>query len=118
MNGRQLPIPFGIVFFPRYFEYFDAWQNALFQSRVAGNPKAEGCLRRFKIGGHSDLVEAERCPISMVGRLSSYRTKRLWVGIMRRGWGTSSFHCTHLRCFRGAALRLRALKKRVVWTGA
>jgi 4-hydroxybenzoyl-CoA thioesterase len=44
-NRREIQIewgdcdPFGIVFFPRYFEYFDACTNALFH-RALGYPKA------------------------------------------------------------------------------
>src|SRR5260370_35679773 len=60
-NRREMQIewgdcdPFGIVFFPRYFEYFDACTNALFH-RALGYPKVE-MLRRFKIAG-IPLVQA------------------------------------------------------------
>src|SRR6266404_4682831 len=70
-NRREIQIewgdcdPFGIVFFPRYFEYFDACTNALFH-RALGYPKAE-MLRRFKIAGIT-LVEAS-CNIKVT---SSY----------------------------------------------
>ena len=52
-NRREILIewgdcdPFGIVFFPRYFEYFDACTNALFLAKALGFAKAE-MLKRFQ----------------------------------------------------------------------
>jgi len=46
--------PAGIVYYPRYFEYFDACTNALFES--AGLPKPD-LLRTYGIMG-IPLVEA------------------------------------------------------------
>ena len=61
INRKEIQIewgdcdPFGIVFFPRYFEYFDACTNALFH-RALGFPKAE-MFQRFQIAG-IPLVQA------------------------------------------------------------
>ncbi|HEX3543820.1 MAG TPA: thioesterase family protein, partial [Candidatus Acidoferrum sp.] len=60
VNKRSIHIewgdcdPLGIVYFPRYFEFFDACTNALFEH--AGLPKQE-MLKKYDIGG-IPLVEA------------------------------------------------------------
>ena len=60
VNKRNIQIewgdcdPLGIVYFPRYFEFFDACTDALFER--AGLRKQE-MLEKYKIGG-IPLVEA------------------------------------------------------------
>jgi 4-hydroxybenzoyl-CoA thioesterase len=98
--------PFGIVFFPRYFEYFDGCTNALFHHAL-GYPKAE-MLKRFQIAG-IPLVQAScnfLVPSSFgdVVSVASRVTK----------WGTSSFAVEH-KLFRGETLAVQGLEKRV-WT--
>lgn len=98
--------PFGIVFYPRYFEYFDACTNALFQHAL-GHNKAE-MLRRFAIAGipmvqtsanffvpstFGDVVTVESCVVR---------------------WGRSSFSVEH-KLFRGETLAVEGFEKRV-WT--
>jgi len=111
-NRREIQIewgdcdPFGIVFFPRYFEYFDACTNALFH-RALGYPKAE-MLRRFKIAG-IPLVEAS-CNFKVP---SSYGDIVIVESCVTR-WGTSSFSLSH-KLFRGDTLAVEGAEKRV-WT--
>ena len=98
--------PFGIVFFPRYFEYFDACTNALFH-RALGFPKAE-MMRQFQIAG-IPLVQASAnffAPSSFgdVVNVESCVTQ----------WGKSSFTVQH-RLLRGQALAVEGFEKRV-WT--
>ena len=98
--------PFGIVFYPRYFEYFDACTNALFH-RALGFPKAE-MLRRFAIAG-IPLVQSSAnflVPSSFgdVVKVQSCVTE----------WGTSSF-CVQHKLFRGETLAVEGFEKRV-WT--
>jgi len=98
--------PFGIVFFPRYFEYFDACTNALFHHAL-GFPKAE-MLKRFQIAG-IPLVQAS-CNFhvpSSFGDVVKVESRVL-------KWGTSSFTVQH-RLFRGETLAVEGLEKRV-WT--
>ena len=98
--------PFGIVFFPRYFEYFDACTNALFH-RALGITKAE-MLQRYAIAG-IPLVQAS-CnffvPSSFgdVVSVESYVTR----------WGKSSFMVQH-KLFRGDTLAVEGSETRV-WT--
>ena len=97
---------FGIVFFPRYFEYFDGCTNALFQ-RALGIKKPE-LLTRYKIAG-IPLVHAScdfRVPSSFgdVVQVDSCVTE----------WGTSSFTVQH-RLYRGDVLAVEGIEKRV-WT--
>jgi 4-hydroxybenzoyl-CoA thioesterase len=111
-NKREIQIewgdcdPFGIVFFPRYLEYFDACTNALFH-RATGITKAE-MLRKYKIAG-IPLVQASAnfyVPSSFgdVVSVESEVTE----------WGTSSFSVTH-KLFRGETLAVEGFEKRV-WT--
>ncbi|HXX16045.1 MAG TPA: thioesterase family protein [Candidatus Eremiobacteraceae bacterium] len=98
--------PFGIVFFPRYFEYFDACTNALFHHAL-GLRKAE-MLRKYRIAG-IPLVQASCnfiAPSSFgdVVHVDSCVTK----------WGRSSFTVQH-RLFREEALAVEGVEKRV-WT--
>ena len=111
-NTREIQIewgdcdPFGIVFFPRYFEYFDACTNALFH-RATGIIKAE-MLRKYKIAG-IPLVQASAnfmVPSSFgdVVTVESEVTQ----------WGTSSFSVVH-KLFRAETLAVEGFEKRV-WT--
>ncbi len=111
-NRREIQIewgdcdPFGIVFFPRYFEYFDACTNALFH-RGLGYPKAE-MLKRYQIAG-IPLVKAS-CNFfvpSSFGDIVNVESKIV-------EWGTSSFSVEH-RLFRGGTLAVEGFEKRV-WT--
>jgi 4-hydroxybenzoyl-CoA thioesterase len=111
-NRREIQIewgdcdPFGIVFFPRYFEYFDACTNALFH-RALGIKKAE-MLRHYKIAG-IPLVNAS-CNFFVP---SSYGDV-VHVDSTVTEWGSSSFTVQH-RLFRGDTLAVEGVEKRV-WT--
>jgi 4-hydroxybenzoyl-CoA thioesterase len=98
--------PFGIVFYPRYFEYFDACTNALFHHAL-GYPKAE-MLRRFQIAG-----------IPMVQTSANFFVPSSFGDIVTvescvKRWGTSSFSVEH-KLFRGETLAVEGFEKRV-WT--
>jgi 4-hydroxybenzoyl-CoA thioesterase len=112
INRKEIQIewgdcdPFGIVFFPRYFEYFDACTNALFH-RALGFPKAE-MLQRFQIAG-IPLVQASAnffVPSSFGDVVS--------VESCVAQWGKSSFSVQH-RLLRGKTLAVEGFEKRV-WT--
>jgi 4-hydroxybenzoyl-CoA thioesterase len=97
--------PAGIVYFPRFFEYFDACTNALFEA--AGFRKAE-MLKRYGLVG-IPLVEASAqfySPASF-GDLVTVESQVA-------GWGESSFRVEH-RLFKGGVLCAEAREKRV-WT--
>jgi 4-hydroxybenzoyl-CoA thioesterase len=98
--------PFGIVFFPRYFEYFDACTNALFH-RALGIKKAE-MLRQYKIAG-IPLVQA-RCNFFVPSSFGDV----VHVDSCVTEWGRSSFTVQH-RLFRGKTLAVEGVEKRV-WT--
>ncbi len=111
-NSKEIQIewgdcdPFGIVFFPRYFEYFDSCTNALFH-RALGYSKAE-MLKRFQIAG-IPLVKAS-CNFlvpSSFGEVVRVESKVV-------GWGTSSFSVEH-RLYRGSTLAVEGFETRV-WT--
>jgi 4-hydroxybenzoyl-CoA thioesterase len=97
--------PAGIVYFPRYFEYFDACTNALFES--AGLPKPE-LLRTYGIVG-IPLVEAHARYIAP----SSFGDKVL-VETRITEWKGSSFRVEH-KLYRGEILAVEATEVRV-WT--
>ena len=111
-NRRELQIewgdcdPFGIVFFPRYFEYFDACTNALFQ-RALGITKAE-MLRHYKCAG-IPLVQAS-CNFIVPSSFGDVVAVESCV----TQWGTSSFSVQH-KLFRGESLAVEGSEKRV-WT--
>ncbi len=111
-NRREIQIewgdcdPFGIVFFPRYFEYFDACTNALFQ-RALGIPKAE-MLRRCAIAG-IPLVQAS-CSFHVPSSFGDVVTVESCV----TRWGKSSFQVQH-KLFRGETLAVEGSETRV-WT--
>ena len=98
--------PFGIVFFPRYFEYFDGCTNALFH-KALGFPKAE-MLKRFQIAG-IPLVQAS-CNFFVPSSFGDVVSVESCV----TKWGASSFSVQH-RLFRGETLAVEGLEKRV-WT--
>ena len=98
--------PFGIVFFPRYFEYFDACTNALFQ-RALGITKAE-MLRHYEIAG-IPLVQAS-CTFFVPSSFGDVVNVESCV----THWGISSFSVQH-KLFRGETLAVEGLEKRV-WT--
>jgi 4-hydroxybenzoyl-CoA thioesterase len=97
--------PAGIVYFPRYFEYFDACTNALFES--AGLPKPE-LLRTYGIMG-IPLVEAHARYIAP----SSFGDEVL-VETRITEWKSSSFRVEH-KLYRGEILAVEATEVRV-WT--
>jgi len=111
-NRREILIewgdcdPFGIVFFPRYFEYFDACTMRCFIRRW-GFPKAE-MLKRFQIAG-IPLVQAS-CNFFVPSSFGDVVSVESCV----TKWGTSSFSVQH-RLFRGETLAVEGLEKRV-WT--
>ncbi len=97
--------PAGIVYFPRYFEYFDACTNALFES--AGLPKPD-LLRTYGIMG-IPLVEAHARYIAP----SSFGDTLL-VETRITEWKCSSFSVQH-KLYRGEILAVEATEVRV-WT--
>jgi 4-hydroxybenzoyl-CoA thioesterase len=111
-NRREIQIewgdcdPLGIVFFPRYFEYFDACTNALFR-RALGIAKAE-MLKRYEIAG-IPLVQAS-CNFFAPSSFGDVVVVESCV----TNWGTSSFALQH-KLFRGETLAVEGLEKRV-WT--
>jgi len=98
--------PFGIVFFPRYFEYFDACTNALFH-RALGIKKAE-MLRHYRIAG-IPLVQAS-CNFFVPSSFGDV----VHVDSTVTEWGNSSFTVQH-KLFRGQTLAVEGIEKRV-WT--
>ena len=98
--------PFGIVFFPRYFEYFDACTNALFH-RALGIKKAE-MLRHYKIAG-IPLVQAS-CNFLAPSSFGDV----VHVDSCVTNWGNSSFTVQH-NLYRGETLAVEGTEKRV-WT--
>jgi 4-hydroxybenzoyl-CoA thioesterase len=95
--------PGGIVYFPRYFEYFDACTNALFECAglpkrmmletygIAGIPLVESQARFFAPSQFGDMVRVESCVTE---------------------WGRSSFSVRH-QLFKDDALAVEVLEKRV-----
>jgi|SRR5579862_624737 len=108
-NKRQIHIewgdcdPLGIVYFPRYFEFFDACTNAFFE-RV-GLPKPH-MLKKYGIAG-IPLVDARARFImpSAFGDTVSVESRIL-------EWGKSSFSVEH-KLFRGEELAVEGFEKRV-----
>jgi len=98
--------PFGIVFFPRYFEYFDACTNALFHQAL-GIKKAE-MLAHYKIAG-IPLVHAS-CNFIVPSSFGDV----VQVASCVTEWGSSSFQVQH-RLYRGEVLAVEGMEKRV-WT--
>lgn len=97
--------PAGIVYFPRFFEYFDACTNALFEA--AGLRKAE-MLRQYGLVG-IPLVEVS-------GQFYAPASFGETVAVESRivDWGRSSFRVEH-KLFKGSMLTAEGREKRV-WT--
>ena len=95
--------PAGIVYFPRFFEYFDACTNALFEK--AGFRKAE-MLKQFGLLG-IPLVEASA---RFYAPASFGETVTVDTRIVE--WGKSSFQVEH-RLYKGDGLRAEGREKRV-----
>jgi len=97
--------PAGIVYFPRFFEYFDACTNALFEA--AGFRKAE-MLKRYGLVG-IPLVEASA---QFYAPASFGDTVVVDSRIVE--WGKSSFRVEH-KLYKGSVLGAEGREKRV-WT--
>ena len=95
--------PAGIVYFPRYFEWFDASTMALFEQ--AGLPKAV-MLARYNIAGIL-LVEAR----SRFMKPSTFGD-RVVIESRVTGWRRSSFDVGH-KLFRGGDLAVEYFETRV-----
>jgi 4-hydroxybenzoyl-CoA thioesterase len=110
-NRKQIHVewgdcdPAGIVYYPRFFEMFDACTNALFESAglakkdmlarygLAGIPMVETSARFFVPSSFGDTVMVESRIVE---------------------WGNSSFRVEH-KLFREDTLAAEGLEKRV-WT--
>ncbi len=97
--------PAGIVYFPRFFEYFDACTNALFEK--AGFRNAE-MLRAYGLLG-----------IPMVDTRAQFYAPASFGEIVTiesriSEWGRSSFHVEH-KLYKGQQLAAEGTEKRV-WT--
>ncbi len=109
INKRSIHIewgdcdPLGIVYFPRYFEFFDACTNALFER--AGLRKQE-MLEKYKIGG-IPLVEARARFLA-----PSAFGETVVVESNITEWGKSSFSVHH-RLFKADLLAVEGFEKRV-----
>ena len=111
INVRQIQIewgdcdPAGIVYFPRYFEYFDAATGALFEK--AGLPKLR-MLKEYGIVG-IPLVDA-RARFLMPSTFGDCISIRSSVS----EWGRSSFSVHH-ELLKAGVLAAEGFEKRV-WT--
>ena len=97
--------PAGIVYFPRYYEFFDACTNALFEK--AGLKKHE-MLEKYKILG-IPLVET-----SAKFFVPSSFGDTVAVESRIKEWGKSSFSVEH-KLYKGETLAVEGYEKRV-WT--
>jgi 4-hydroxybenzoyl-CoA thioesterase len=95
--------PLGIVYFPRYFEFFDACTNALFER--AGLPKPE-MLKKYAIAG-IPLVESRA---RFLLPLSFGDTVVIESNVTE--WGKASFSVHH-RLFKEEELAVEGFEKRV-----
>ena len=109
VNKRSIHIewgdcdPLGIVYFPRYFEFFDACTNALFEH--AGLPKQE-MLKKYEIAG-IPLVESRARFL-----LPSSFGDTVVVESNIAEWGKASFSVYH-RLFKREELAVEGFEKRV-----
>ena len=109
VNKRSIHIewgdcdPLGIVYFPRYFAFFDACTNALFER--AGLPKQE-MLKEYAIAG-IPLVESRARFL-----LPSSFGDTVVVESNVTEWGKASFSVYH-RLFKGEELAVEGFEKRV-----
>lgn len=97
--------PLGIVYYPRYFEFFDACTNALFE--LAGLPKPQ-MLKTYAIAGIPMVETRARFLVP------SAFGDTVMVETHVAEWGASSFSVEH-KLFKGDALAVEAFEKRV-WT--
>jgi len=110
-NRRKIQInwgdcdPAGIVYFPRYFEMFDACTGALFEK--AGLPKHE-MLKKYGIVG-IPMVDTRA---KFFGPATFGDTVEVESRIA--DWGNSSFSVEH-KIFKGETLIAEGFEKRV-WT--
>ena len=95
--------PIGIVFFPRYFEYFDACTAALFAR--AGLPKRE-MLKTYGIGGIP--VVDMRTRFMAPSRFG----EDVVVESSIKEWGNTSFQVHH-RLLKGELLAVECFETRV-----
>ena len=95
--------PGGIVFFPRYFEYFDSCTNRLFE--CAGLQKRE-MMKTYGIDG-IPLVDARAQFF-----LSSAFGETVIVETCVKEWGRTSFTVQH-RLYKGDVLAVEVFEKRV-----
>ena len=111
MNRRAIQVewgdcdPAGIVYFPRFFEYFDASTGALFEK--AGLRKAE-MLRTYGLVG-IPLIEAA-AQFYVPARFGE--TVEVESRVVE--WGTSSFRVEH-KLYKGSELAAEGRERRV-WT--
>lgn len=98
--------PAGIVYFPRYFELFDACTRALFER--AGFFKRD-MLRQYRIAGIPVVDIKSR--FMMPSRFGDDVTVESWIA----KWGDSSFVIGH-RLLKGDALAAECFETRV-WVG-
>src|SRR5271168_3954665 len=111
VNKRSIHIewgdcdPLGIVYFPRYFEFFDACTNALFERAVLPKPEM---FRKYGIAG-IPLVDAHARFL-----LPSTFSDTVVVESAISKWGTSSFSVVH-RLYKGESLAVEGFETRV-WT--
>lgn len=97
--------PAGIVYYPRYFEMFDACTNALFEA--AGFVKAE-MLEKYGLAGIPMVdTRAQFFAPSSFGESVTVETKIV-------EWGKSSFQVEH-KLYKGETLAVEGFEKRV-WT--
>jgi 4-hydroxybenzoyl-CoA thioesterase len=110
-NRREIQVewgdcdPAGIVYFPRFFEYFDASTAALFEA--AGFAKA-AMLKHYGLLG-IPLVEA-----SAQFYVPASFGERVTIETRIVEWGTSSFRVEHM-LYKGEVLAAEGREKRV-WT--
>ena len=97
--------PAGIVYFPRFFEYFDACTNALFER--AGFRKAE-MLKTYGLLGIPMIDTRAQFYVAV----SFGETVTVETRIVE--WGRSSFQVEH-KLYKGSELAAEGKEKRV-WT--
>ncbi len=97
--------PAGIVYYPRFFEYFDACTNALFER--AGFRKAE-MLKSYGLLG-IPMIDTRA---QFYAPASFGETVRIETRIVE--WGRSSFHVEH-KLYNGEVLAAECAETRV-WT--
>ena len=97
--------PAGIVYYPRFFEYFDACTNALFEK--AGFRKAQMLKTYGLLGIPMVATSAQFFAPASFGETVAVETRIV-------EWGRSSFQVEH-KLYKGEVLAAEGLEKRV-WT--